>query len=218
MDEVDSPQIINAFTDVLNRKWWINVTDHLNLLHHVKWVMPSSANGTAKTIIGRDGIINDLSKVKFGSAADATHRLSVVNASTTSGGVTTPKVRVYLGFVAGIKADAGMTDPSDSPAYTLTLTSAAATKYIICTVTVGYNSTTGIWSASACSIGSGSTVPAPTTSAPYIIYIPLAIVQVVAIATGFTVTTSAAGQIVSGDQWVARTGNATTYVDANGVI
>ena len=215
MDEVDSPQIINAFTDVLNRKWWINVTDHLNLLHHVKWVLPSSANGSAKTFISEDGIINDLSKVKFGSAADATHRLSVVNASTTSGGVTTPKVRVYLGFVGGQKADSTMVDPSDSPPFILPLPSAAATKYIICAVTVGYNSTTGIWSASACSIGSASTVPANTAT---LIYVPLAIVTVVAIATGFTVTTSAAGQIVSGDQWVARTGNATTYVDANGVI
>jgi hypothetical protein len=133
----------------------------------------------------------------------------LVNASTNG----SPKVRVTLGWVAGRKADSSRADPGDDPVFTITLPSAVATKYILCQVTVAYSAATGIWSSSASEcIHSASITANDATN----IYVTIGSVNVVSNgAGGYTVQVNHP-QPVDGDQWVARTGNASTYVDANG--
>jgi hypothetical protein len=156
------------------------------------------------------GVMFSLSQQGIAAIRATPFRLQLVDAS--SGG--TPKVRVRLGYVAGRKADTGMADPSDSPVFKLTLASALATKYIECKVTVAYDAGTGIWSSSACAL---QAVSSPTASAATHIYVQIGAVSVVSNGSGGYKVAPFTPQTVTGDQWVARIGNATTYVDANGI-
>lgn len=133
--------------------------------------------------------------------------LKIIDASTTS----VAKVRVVLGYVAGFKADAGMTAGTDSPVFLLTLPSAAATYYVLAKVTVGYTAATGLWTASACTIVS----PAPTSitaNTSTLIYVNLGTATVVSNGSG-GYRCSSVTPAVEGSLAVARVGNSTTYAD-----
>lgn len=214
VEEIPDANGDNAFKGgFLDRKFCNLVTDRINRKYRVSC---NNSQGQAKFIVTEDDIVLDLTKFNgSGSAASAVHRLSVVNASTSSAGVVTPKVRVYLGYVANRLADPTMTDVTDTPPFILTLASAVATKYIICAVTMAYDTATGIWSSTACAIGASSTITADTST---IAYIPLAVVQVVAVTGGYSVNISSTGQMVSGDQYVVRTPGASNTSHTNGLI
>ena len=195
----------NAFTDgFLSRKFTNNVIDHCNLWHHLAVKLPSSKYVSAKFIIAEDKAVLDLTKVKFNADA-ATYPLQLISANTA----TQAKVRVVLGYVAGFKADSGMTTGSDSPVFLKTLAS-AATHYIYADVTVAYSATVGVWQATACSVSTATSLPASTSTHAYVL-IGSAVVATTSGGLGVTSVTNAIG----GSQLFQRIGNATTYVDYN---
>lgn len=146
-------------------------------------------------------------------------RLQLIDASTA----TVPKVRVRLGDMAGGVADAGMTDPGDSPPFIITLPSTNGWYYIYEDVELAYSDTDGTWSTTGRSISSGSSVPSDTVSGtlPSPVtghaYIEIGTAEVVS-SSGGHIVGSIPPQSVSGDQWVARTGDSTTATHTNGLI
>jgi len=138
------------------------------------------------------------------------HRLQIINAS--EGGVG--KVRVRLGKIANIKAISDMVDPGDDPPYIRTFGSTAGWKYLYADLTVSYSTTDGIWSATACTISQSTSLPANTATH---IYIEIGQVKLEAVTGGYAIT-EIAPQSVTGDQWCARTGSDTVYVDAHGSV
>ena len=195
----------NAFKNgFLNKKYGENIVDHCNLWHHVEIKLPTSDNGSAKVLVSEDKAIFDFTKTKFSTAAnDPVFPLKAVNASTS----TTNKIRIYLGFVGGFIADAGMTSPSDSPPYLKTVTATPGSYVFYAHLTVGYNSSVGIWSVSASTIAVGASVPSSDSTNAYVLL------------ANFTV--GASGKItgispmVTGSQAYERIGNATTYTEKN---
>ena len=138
----------------------------------------------------------------------AVHPLKLVNATT--GGVA--KVRVLLGNTAGRKAAAGMTAGTDDPVFTVTLT-ANGVRYIYADITLSYNTSTGVWSSTASAISEGASVPAATATHYY--FEIGHVTRESDGAGGFRAVSIV--QEVGGSQWVARTGSASTYADANGL-
>jgi len=158
----------------------------------------------------RDGRTLSLSKRDIVRAvAETPFRLQLLDA--TSGGVA--KVRVRLGNVAGRKADASMTSITDDPVFTKTLT-ANGNRIIQCKVTVAYDTATGVWSSTACAI---EEVASLTANDATHIYLELGNATRASNGSGGYAVT-AVNQVVSGDQWVARVGDGSTYVDYNGLV
>lgn len=126
--------------------------------------------------------------------AGTTHAFQIVQVSSTS-------FKVIGGTAAGY-----------SISTTADITGVTATRYVVIEVdrTSGYDADTGIWTASGASISSqtGSYL-GQTTSRQ--------IIQVGVVTCSGSVITSIS-QVVTGNQWAARTGNGTTYVDANGLV
>ncbi len=207
MEEIDDVGDNAFLRGFLNKKYCDEVVDRLNLWLHMKVKTGSTARGSAKFIVSKDGVTLDLSLLKFATTS-AAGRLQLSSANTA----TVPKIRVTLGYVAGQIADAGMTDPTDSPPFLLTLASAVDTKYIYCAVTMAYDVDTGIWArdpGTPNAIGASSLPPASRPNTATIIYVYLGTVAVtanVAPATGYAA--SIINQVVSGDQGVARHGPA----------
>ena len=139
-------------------------------------------------------------------------RLSVVDASV--GG--TPRVRVYLGYVGGVIADPGMTDPGDSPAFKVTLPSTLGYYYICADLVLAYDdSSYGQWSVTSSAVADHVTVPAATATTSSV---KIALVKVIsASGGGYEVSIDpVTGQIASGDQFFARMGGASSLNDSNG--
>jgi len=141
---------------------------------------------------------------------DTPFRLQIINASENGVG----KVRIRLGKIANIVAISSMTDPGDDPPYIKTFGSTVGWKYLYADLTVSYSSTDGIWSATACTISQSTSMPANTATH---IYIEIGQV-LLSSATGGYAITEIPPQSVTGDQWVARTGSDTVYVDAHGAV
>jgi len=108
-------------------------------------------------------------------------------------------------------------EADDDPVFTVSVSGAVTTKYVYSAVTVEYDTATGIWSVDSGTdpeISVGTSVPANTAT---VAYVQIGSVVVVSDGGGGYEISSIA-QTVSGNQWLARTGNSGTYVDANGVI
>ncbi len=209
MEPVKLPNKDNAYKDgALDSKYWFPVVGHLNLWHAAQFKFPSTAWGSAKLVLSDNGVIFDFTKLTVPSLG-VTQRLQLIPASVS--GIA--KARVSLGKVAGRKADSSMVDPSDSPNFVVTFGSSGV-KRVYCDVTVAYDSSTGEWASSACTISNGSSVPANTATH---IYVEIGSVNVVVVSGGLAANVITP-QPLSGDQWVARTGNASTYVDAHGLV
>lgn len=147
-------------------------------------------------------------------AAISSHPLQLVDATTG----TTPAaaIRVRYGEIGGQKADTDM-DTDDDPVFSFSVSGAAVTKFIYCTVTMQYNTGTGVWSrntGTANEISAANSIPAATATAMRVAIGTATVVS----ADGGGYRVSSISQTVSGNQWIARIGNGTTYVDANGLL
>lgn len=150
------------------------------------------------------------------AAAAATHPLQLVDATTGTPPVAT--IRVRAGSIGGEKADSSMDLVDDDPVFSFSsgITGSAGTKYVYCTVTMEYDTATGIWSRDTGipnEISAAGSLPAATATT---MTVQLGTVEVVSDSGGYSI--SSITQTVSGNQWIARTGSGTTYVDANGLL
>lgn len=81
--------------------------------------------------------------------------------------------------------------------------------YVSINVSMAYSATTAIWSATGASLATGGAYTTPSAS---ILVVPVGIITFSGAAVSITAQES------GGNQWVARTGNLSGYVDANGSI
>ena len=121
--------------------------------------------------------------------------LQLVKADTSSAA----RVTVTAGYIAGFSISA----------LTIALGS-SGTYYIQAKVTVGYNTSIGLWAASSCGVPASSA--SITGSGSTFLYINLGTATVISNGTG-GYRCSAVNPAVTGSVVVARIGNATTYVD-----
>jgi hypothetical protein len=175
------------------------ILEYINAMHKGKVIMPAGADiGSAKILFSKENWVLDLTNVRFGgSSPDFPLKLK----DATASGIA--KVTWVDGYVAGFELA-----PS-----ALSLPFTVATYYILAAVTVAYDSSVGIWSASAISVSYATSITANTSTT---IYINLGTVDVIVVGTGYG--TANITPAVSGSQWVVRTGSDTTYSDTNGVI
>ena len=181
----------DAFKDgFLSKKFGNGVIERANLFIYGEVSLPPGA-GDGKIIYSRDNWMIDLTGLRFLTSESTTYPFKLVRVSDTS-------FKVLAGSAAGFSiAEA-------------TYTSVTTTKYVWIEVTQGYGTGTGIWTASNAVLGTPAGSYGSANSTRQIIQ--LGIVT----CAGSVITTIS--QVTGGNQWVARTGNGSTYVDANGSI
>lgn len=121
--------------------------------------------------------------------------------SARSAGADYP-LRIKRSGTAGIVVLAGSVGGFSIAEASSTIT---ATTYVSVSVTMSYNPSTGIWSATGATLNIAGAYASPSSG--------VLVVQIGSVTAGRFIT-----QVAGGNQWVARTGSGSTYVDANGSI
>lgn len=196
------------------RKWWMWLMD---LLLWVKSRQPVPSTNDFSVSEGSDGVrfrLNNKISTQIAAAANLSYRLELISADAAG----TPKVQIRLGYVGDEIADAGMTDPTDTPPFLLTLPSAADTYYIYCDVTMAYDASTTVWardSGTPNEVNYSTTAP-PRAGTATLMHVYLGAVAVTSVSGGYQTAVLKPDPKNSGDRWVARVGDASTYYDYSG--